>query len=206
MSKEVKTQAEKSSEKARGNGIVNPSGGFAVFYTPLYLAFIPVTSYLTRPSGILEKTITTTIKYTPGLSTTTPARTIPALSALYVFFTFGASGVFSVAGQAMSRQSGLDDSNPREFVTQMRGLPQRLRSAHLHLMENFAGFALAAALAQTLAPGDRQVVNLLGLHVLLKCAVHYPAYLANVPPVRTLAHVAATASVINVLWRLAVGQ
>jgi uncharacterized MAPEG superfamily protein len=66
----------------------------------------------------------------------------------------------------MSREGGLPDNNPREFVPAMRGVCQRLRSAHYNLMENFGGFALAAALAQTLAPGDRQVVNLLGLYVL----------------------------------------
>jgi uncharacterized MAPEG superfamily protein len=106
----------------------------------------------------------------------------------------------------MSQQKGLgSNSNPRELVSQMRGFPQRLRSAHLHLMENFAGFAVAAALAQVLAPMDRQVANLLGLHVFLKVGVHYPAYLADVPPPRTFAHIAATAALVNVCWRLALG-
>jgi uncharacterized MAPEG superfamily protein len=79
-------------------------------------------------------------------------RLIPVISALYVFFTFGATGAFSAAGQAMARPTGLDNSNPREHLHQLRGLPNRLRSAHYNLLENFSGFALAAGLTQTLAP------------------------------------------------------
>jgi len=80
-----------------------------------------------------------------------------------------------------------------------------MRSAHYHLVENFPSFAVAAALAQALAPSDQQIVNLLGLHVLAKLFVHYPAYLANFSTARSLSHFAATGAVINVLWRLALG-
>ena len=67
-------------------------------------------------------------------------------------------------------------------------------------------FALAAALAQVLAPRDAQVVNLLGYHVIAKLLVHYPAYLGNVALPRTAAHVTATAALINICWRLAAGS
>jgi hypothetical protein len=73
-------------------------------------------------------------------------------------------------------------------------------------VNNKAAFALAAALAQVVAPNDAQVVNLLGFHVIAKLLVHYPAYLANIAPPRTLAHVTATAALINVCWRLAAGN
>ena len=73
-------------------------------------------------------------------------------------------------------------------------------------MENFPGFALAAALAQCLAPNDAQIVNLLGFHVMAKMLVHYPAYLMNVAPPRTFSHVLATSAVVNVCWRLAAGS
>lgn len=66
-------------------------------------------------------------------------------------------------------------------------------------------FALAAALAQVLAPNDAQIVNLLGFHVMAKLFVHYPAYLSNIALPRTLAHVSATSALINVCWRLAAG-
>jgi hypothetical protein len=69
-----------------------------------------------------------------------------------------------------------------------------------------AGFALAAALAQVLAPRDAQIVNLLGFHVIAKLLVHYPAYLSSVALPRTTAHVTATAALINICWRLAAGN
>lgn len=64
-------------------------------------------------------------------------------------------------------------------------------------------FALAAALSQIIAPNDAQIVNLLGLHVMSKLLIFYPAYLSNVAMVRSLSHVGATAALINVCWRLA---
>ena len=134
-----------------------------------------------------------------------PGRTIPALTALYLFVTFGASGAFSVAGQAMGRREGLDNSTPRKHVHALDGLPLRLMSAHHNLLENFAGFAVAASLAQSLAPADSQIANLLGLHVLLKAGLYYVSYLSDIQPPRTLSHVLATSAVINVCWRLANG-
>jgi uncharacterized MAPEG superfamily protein len=71
-------------------------------------------------------------------------------------------------------------------------------------MENFAGFAVAAALTQAINPNDQHNINLLGLHVLLKVVVYYASYLADIPPVRILSHLLAMSSVIGVCWRLAV--
>lgn len=105
----------------------------------------------------------------------------------------------------MARREGLDNNSPRKHVNALDGLPLRLRSAHYGLMENFAGFAVAASLAQSLAPADAQIANLLGLHVLLKVGVYYASYLADTAPPRTLSHVLATSAVINVCWRLANG-
>lgn len=106
----------------------------------------------------------------------------------------------------MGREEGLDNDHPRKYVGKLEGFPLRLRSAHYALMENFPGFALAAALAQVLAPNDAQIVNLLGYHVIAKLLVHYPAYLGNVALPRTFAHISATAALINVCWRLAAGN
>lgn len=80
-----------------------------------------------------------------------------------------------------------------------------MRSAHYGLLENYAGFAMAAALAQLLAPNNREILNLLGFHVIAKLFIYYPAYLANIAPPRTFSHLSATAALINVLWRLAAG-
>ena len=103
----------------------------------------------------------------------------------------------------MAREEGLDPLHPRQHLRALEGLPLRLHSAHYGLLENFAPFALAAALAQIIAPNDRELVNLLGYHVLAKVFMYYPAYVFNVGPLRTLAHISSIGAVINVLWRLA---
>ncbi len=106
----------------------------------------------------------------------------------------------------MARKEGIDVNHCRKYINLLDGLPLRMRSAHYNLIENFPAFALAAAMAQTLAPNDAQIVNLLGFHVMTKLLVHYPSYLMGVGPPRTLAHFLATSAVINVCWRLAAGS
>lgn len=103
----------------------------------------------------------------------------------------------------MAREEGLDNDHPRLHIHKLTGLPLRIRSAHYGLVENFPAFALAAALAQIIAPKDVQVVNLLAYHVIAKLLVYYPVYLANFALPRTLAHISATSALINVLWSLA---
>lgn len=181
---------------------LNPSGAAISGFTAAYLVGVPITSSITKTDGVFQSLIQGALDFFPG--GVAPGRTIPALTALYVFMTFGASGAISVAGQAMARREGLDN-NPRKHVHTLDGLPLRMRSAHYNLLENFAGFAVAASLAQSLAPADPQTVNLLGLHVLLKTGLYYVSYLANIAPPRTLSHVLATSAVINVCWRLATG-
>lgn len=204
MADDKKRQAKR---KAAENGVENPSGAGYMLAVPSYLALIPVTSFLTKPGSIVQSLTHALIKLLPGVGTTaiTSGRAIPALSALYIFWTFGASGVISAAGQAMARPEGMDVEHPRAHLHELRGLPLRLRSAHYALLENFSAFALAAALAQVTAPNDAQIVNLLGYHVIAKLLVHYPAYVGNVAVPRTIAHVSATAALINVCWRLAAG-
>jgi len=204
MADDKKKQAKRV---AADNGVVNPSGAVVMAAAPMYLAFIPLTTYLTAPNSILQSLTHALIKLLPGVASPsiTSGRSIPALSALYLFWTFGASGAISAAGQAMGRAEGLDNEHPRRHVGELEGLPLRLRSAHYALMENFPAFALTAALAQILAPNDAQIVNLLGYHVIAKLLVHYPAYVGNVAVPRTLAHISATSALVNVCWRLAAG-
>ncbi|KAJ4415850.1 hypothetical protein N0V82_007110 [Gnomoniopsis sp. IMI 355080] len=189
---------------ANSDGIVNPSGAAIGGFAAAYLVGIPITSSITKADGLLQSLIQGTLKLLiPG--GVAPGRTIPALTALYLFMTFGATGALSAAGQAMARREGLDNNTPRKHVHSLDGLPLRLRSAHYGLLENFAGYAIAASLAQSLAPADAQITNLLGLHVLLKVGVYYVSYLADLAPPRTLSHVLATSAVVNVCWRLARG-
>ncbi|KAL2060109.1 hypothetical protein VTL71DRAFT_9931 [Oculimacula yallundae] len=178
------------------DGVENANGLLLAAISPMFLAFIPVTNYLTTPNGFIQKTLETLLSLIPGSENITVDRAIPALSAFYIFWTFAATGAASAAGLG---------SNPRKDVTSLRGLPLRLRSAHYNTMEMFPGFALAATLAQTTAPSNQVLINLLGLHVLAKVAVYYPAYLLDIAPLRSLAHFVATSSVINVAWQVAKG-
>ncbi|KNG51177.1 membrane protein [Stemphylium lycopersici] len=202
MAEDKKEQAKR---KASENGIINPSGAMLMGAAPMYLALVPVTTYFTKPDSVCQSLVHALIKLLPGVTAAsiTSGRAIPALSALYLFWTFGASGALSAAGQAMGRTEGLDNDHPRKHIHELDGLPLRLRSAHYALMENFPAFALAAALSQVLAPNDAQIVNLLGFHVMAKLMVHYPAYLGNVAVPRSVAHLSATAALVNVCWRLA---
>ncbi|KAH7384404.1 hypothetical protein DE146DRAFT_224652 [Phaeosphaeria sp. MPI-PUGE-AT-0046c] len=193
---------------AADNGVINSSGAAIMGVAPLYLALIPATTYLTKPDSIVQSLTHALIKLLPGVGTAsiTSGRAIPALSALYLFWTFGASGAISAAGQAMGRAEGLDNDHPRKHIGKLEGLPLRLRSAHYALMENFPAFALAAALAQIISPTDPQIINLLGFHVIAKLLVHYPAYVSNVAVPRTFAHISATAALINICWTLAAAK
>lgn len=129
-------------------------------------------------------------------------RMVPALTLVYAVWTFAGSGAISVAGQAMSRSEGLDNNHPRKHRQNMTGLPLRLMSAHHSLMENFPLFASAACLSQGLAPGEQQILNLLGLHVLLKLFIFYPSYVFNISPIRSLSHLLSTAVIFRVFWLL----
>ena len=214
---------------------VNPSGIFTLSAAVAFLVAVPITTYITAPGGVLQSFVEAAVRIVPGTADIPKDRIVPALSALYIFMTFGVTGAASGAGQAMAREGGLDDNrrsnpsdlfpqraclmkvnnviptpgltppDPRKDVHNLRGLPLRMRSAHYNLMEMFPGFALAAALTQSLAPGNQQLINLLGLHVLLKCFLYYPCYLLNIPPLRVASHVFATGSVMNVCWHLATG-
>jgi len=187
------------------NGIVNLNGILMAGAPAAYLAVVPLTSYMTAPGGVLQSFIEAAVRLVPGTANIPTDRVLPALSALYIFVTFCATGALSAAGQAMSRKEGFDNNHPRKHVNSLTGLPLRMRSAHYNMMEMFPGFALAAALTQTLAPGNQQLINLLGLHVLSKVFLYCPMYLLDIAPPRSIAHMLATASVINVCWKLATG-
>lgn len=88
----------------------------------------------------------------------------------------------------------------------LEGLPLRAHSAHAHLMEVFPSFALAAGLTATLDPTNRQLINLLGLHVIAKLFIFWPSYILNVDAPRSLGHILATSSLLSVAYKLALGH
>lgn len=138
---------------------------------------MPLTSFLAQPNGLLEKVVNAVCNGvaffgSAGSSSEVSQNCkIAALSTLYIAATYAFSGASSVAGLIAANKEGLDNNHPRAQAHNLQGLPLRLRSAHYHLMEMFSGFALAAALAQAMAPGDQTLINLLGLHVLSKLFV-----------------------------------
>nr|OQO13203.1 hypothetical protein B0A51_16275 [Rachicladosporium sp. CCFEE 5018] len=216
----TKEAAEEAKEKAvevkdnivqrlREDGVVNPAGLQMAAFGGVFLAAIPLTSWISSPGGVLEKAVNGVCHSVVYLGTagrtSAIAQTskIAALSTLYVAMTYAISGAGSAAGIAAGNEDGRDNKEPRKQVANLRGLPLRLHSAHYNMMEMFPGFAIGAALSAALAPTDQGLVNLLGLHVLAKVFVHYPAYLLGYDQPRTLAHIIATASVINVSLRLA---
>lgn len=93
---------------------------------------------------------------------------IAALTALYVATTFAVSGAGSAAAVTAAYKEGRSNKHPRAQFGGLRGLPLRLYSAHANLMEMFGGWAVTAALTQAMAPGDQNLINLLGLHVISK--------------------------------------
>jgi len=133
-----------------------------------------VTSFIAQPNGLLEKAVNgvcSTVAFLGSAGANTKvAQTgkIAALSTLYVAMTYALSGAGSAAGVAAGCEEGRDNLHPRKQVEKLEGLPLRLHSAHYNLMEMFPGFAITAALAQAMAPGDQALINLLGLHVISK--------------------------------------
>jgi uncharacterized MAPEG superfamily protein len=171
---------------------------------PFYLGAAPLSFYLTKPGGALQKVLEAALRLVPG-GPVANDRVIPALAAVYLFWTYPLTGAFSVSASGMARKEGYDNNHPRRYVSELTGLPLRLRSAHYNLVEGFGGFALAAALVQSINPRDQQSINLLALHTFLKIFVFGPTYVANLGLPRTLSHVLATGSLLAVCWRLATG-
>lgn len=197
-------------ETANPGASPNPKGIYSGLMFLSYLGLIPLTDYAAR-TGALQYLVRATVSLLPGCASLVAddddplagPGVIPALAALYLFVSHGATGALSGAGQAMARREGLDRSHSRRHLGRLAGLPLRLYSAHQNLLETFPAWALGAALTQALRPGDAHLVGLLGLHVLAKVFVYYPAYLADVPAVRGATHLFANAAAINVCWKLA---
>ena len=176
MSAEDKLRENKNTilERLRADGVVRPQGLAMAGFGAIFLAAVPLTSWIAQPNSLLEKTVNglcSSIAYIGSAganSKVSQTGKIAALSTLYIAMTYAFSGAGSAAGLESGVEGGRDNNHPRKQVAKLEGLPLRLHSAHYNLMEMFPGFALSAALAQTIAPGDQALVNLLGLHVLSK--------------------------------------
>ncbi|RMY84775.1 hypothetical protein D0862_11337 [Hortaea werneckii] len=175
--------------KLRQDGVIRPQGLAFAGFGAVFLAAIPLTSWIAQPNSLVEKAVNgvcASIAYVGSAGASSKVSNggkIAALSTLYIAMTYALSGAGSAAGVEAGTEEGRDNNHPRKQVQKLEGLPLRLHSAHYNLMEMFPGFALSAALTQAIAPTDQTLVNLLGLHVLSKvflsvfsplhCAIDY---------------------------------
>ncbi|KAK5129762.1 hypothetical protein LTR08_002828 [Meristemomyces frigidus] len=161
-------------QRLREDGIVHPQSLAMAGFGFVFLAAVPLTSWVAQPAGLLEKAVNGLCSGIAFLGTAgasskvSPTGKIAALSTLYIAMTYAFSGAGSAAGVASGCEEGRDNLHPRAQFADLKGLPLRLYSAHYNMMEMFPGFALSAALTQTMAPSDQTLINLLGLHVISK--------------------------------------
>lgn len=99
------------------DGVENPAGIAVAGFAPLiFAAGIPVTSYLTQPSGLFEKVlngVVSSVTYVGTAGTTSTVSTgamIPTLSAVYLFATYALGGATSAAAIDMSTEKGRDNN------------------------------------------------------------------------------------------------
>ena len=70
---------------------------------PIFIAAVPLTSYLSQPGSLVEKLVNGLLRTTVYVgsagssSQVSGGRVIPALSALYLFLTYGLGGAMSAA-------------------------------------------------------------------------------------------------------------
>jgi len=204
--KDAKAQAD---EALANDGVYDTKGFAMAAVGPLFLAAIPLTNWISQPGGFLEKGINGVVG-SVGLLASAGSTShiaqggkVAALAALYTTVTYALTGAASAAGQAAGNPNGFDNKHPRANTKNLTGLPLRLHSAHYNLMEMFPGWAIAAALTQAIAPGDQHMINLLGLHVISKVFLFYPSYILNKDTPRSIGHLLATSSILNVLLQLA---
>lgn len=105
----------KSSE-CSSDGIQNPAGvAFLGIAPPIFIAAVPLSFWLTQPNGSVEKLLNSIVRTTVyvgsagSTSNVSTDRAIPALSALYMFLTYGLGGASSAAAIDMGTK-GRDSS------------------------------------------------------------------------------------------------
>ncbi|KAJ8612777.1 hypothetical protein MRB53_037248 [Persea americana] len=195
-------------QRLKEDGVKNPKGLWTVGFGPVFIAAVPLVSFISQPNGVLTTAVNGLIGgvglfATAGKTSIVPqSGKVAALSSLFLIATYAFGGAFSAAAIDSGNEDGRDNSYPRKQTDSLTGLPLRLYSTAAHTIENFGAFGLAAALTQAIAPGDQQLINLLGLHVFTKLFVYGPTYIFNVGPARTISHIIATSAVTAVALKL----
>ena len=95
-------------KEADQNTSNNPQGLFYAGSLVGYFLSLPLTSMIAAEGGAFQRNAALLAQSIPGLGDIPSDRIIPAVSALYLFVTFVASGVASVAALAAASDTGLD--------------------------------------------------------------------------------------------------
>lgn len=93
---------------------------------------------------------------------------------------------------------GYDNANVRDYEERLTGMPKRAHWAHLNSFEAFPLFAAAVIIAHVGgAPQER--TDLLALVFIVLRLAYGAAYLANIPPVRSLLWLGAIGCSVAIL-------
>ena len=86
-----------------------PSGLLLAGFGGVFLAMVPATLKLAEPGGRVQLAVNFFVRFLVGADV--PAnRMIPALAAVYSFFTYALTGAASAAGSAAASAGGFDNS------------------------------------------------------------------------------------------------
>lgn len=104
------------------DGIENPSGfKFLGIAPPIFLAAVPLSSWLCQPGGIVGKVVNGLVRTTVYVgsagssSNVSLGRTVPVLSAMYLFLTYGIGGASSASAVDLGT-NGRDNSSRRPCI------------------------------------------------------------------------------------------
>ncbi|KAJ7482733.1 hypothetical protein FB451DRAFT_1170593 [Mycena latifolia] len=150
---------------------------------------IPLAFFLSVPSGLSAKLLIpllskTLFKVSNGVSTVegNPREAIVLLTAVYMTSVYFISAGMSIYGQLLGNKAGYKNKEPRLNKRNLpSGLPHRMVSTHEALYDIFPAYGVTAALlAVSMSPNSTLLpINALALHVFLRLAVYWPAYLLN---------------------------
>lgn len=94
---------------------VNPKGLLSAGVGVIFIAAVPLTSFLTQPGGLVEKAVYGSMRTlawagTAGATSAISQKSmIPALSALYIAMTYALTGAASAAGVGSAYKEGRDN-------------------------------------------------------------------------------------------------
>ncbi|KAI7111550.1 hypothetical protein KC352_g35781, partial [Hortaea werneckii] len=108
--------------KLRQDGVIRPQGLAFAGFGAVFLAAIPLTSWIAQPNSLVEKAVNgvcASIAYIGSAGASSKVSNggkIAALSTLYIAMTYALSGAGSAAGVEAGTEEGRDNNHPRKQV------------------------------------------------------------------------------------------